>query len=59
VAYSKPVLVVHGGAWEIPDSEVEDHLRGMNAALEKGWSLLVEGASALNVIEEVGDVNGG
>lgn len=52
MAHSKPVLIVHGGAWEIPDSEVEDHLRGMNAALEKGWSLLVEGASALNVVEE-------
>jgi len=48
----KPSIVVHGGAWEIPDTEVRDHIDGINTALEKGWSLLNEGKRALDTVEE-------
>ena len=47
-----PVLVVHGGAWAIPDDMVEAHLRGVRNALAAGWSVLERGGSALDAIEE-------
>lgn len=40
-------MIVHGGAWAIPDDEVAPHLRGVQAALELGWKLLEAGATAL------------
>ena len=47
-----PVLVVHGGAWAIPDDMVEAHLKGVRSALAKGWQALTRGASALDAVEE-------
>ena len=44
-------LVVHGGAWNIPDSGVEASREGVQAALTLGWHALSEGASALDVVE--------
>ena len=46
-------LAVHGGAWNIPDDEVEAHLTGVAAALSLGWERLRGGASALDVVEVV------
>jgi len=39
-------LIVHAGAWEIPDNEVEAHVNACRSALEAGWKLLEAGASA-------------
>jgi L-asparaginase / beta-aspartyl-peptidase len=47
-----PVLVVHGGAWAIPDDMVEGHLRGVRNALAAGWRVLECGGAALDAIEE-------
>jgi beta-aspartyl-peptidase (threonine type) len=47
-----PVLVVHGGAWAIPDDMVESHLRGARNALAAGWLALGKGGSALDAVEE-------
>jgi beta-aspartyl-peptidase (threonine type) len=47
-----PVLVVHGGAWAIPDDMVEGHLRGVRNALAAGWRVLERGGAALDAIEE-------
>ena len=47
-----PVLLVHGGAWAIPDEVVEEHLRGVREAQAKGWSILEKGGSALDAVEE-------
>ena len=47
-----PVLVVHGGAWAIPDNMVEAHIHGVNDALAAGWRVLVRGGSALDAVEE-------
>jgi beta-aspartyl-peptidase (threonine type) len=47
-----PVLVVHGGAWAIPDDMVEGHLRGVRNALAAGWRVLEHGGAALDAIEE-------
>src|SRR5512138_739890 len=47
-----PVLVVHGGAWAIPDDMVEAHLNGVRRALAAGWKVLEGNGSALDAIEE-------
>jgi len=47
-----PVLVVHGGAWAIPDDVVGAHLAGVQKALAAGWSLLSRRGSALDAVEE-------
>ena len=47
-----PILVVHGGAWAIPDEVVEDHRRGVRNALRAGWEVLASGGSALKAVEE-------
>jgi len=46
-----PVLVIHGGAWAIPDDQVEAHGNGMRKAIEAGWSRLASGGSALDAVE--------
>lgn len=46
-----PVLVVHGGAWAIPDDMVEAHLNGVRNAVAAGWSILEQGGSALDAVE--------
>jgi beta-aspartyl-peptidase (threonine type) len=48
----QPVLVVHGGAWAIPDDMVEAHLNGVRNALVAGWRALERGGTALDAIEE-------
>ncbi len=47
----KPVLVIHGGAWSIPDDLVEAHLAGMRNAVAAGWAILASGGSALDAVE--------
>ncbi len=46
-------LAVHGGAWNIPDSTVEGHRRGLLGPLAEGRDALKKGASALHVVELV------
>jgi beta-aspartyl-peptidase (threonine type) len=45
-------LIVHGGAWQIPNDEVEDHCSGLARALERGVALLRAGRPALEVVVE-------
>jgi beta-aspartyl-peptidase (threonine type) len=47
-----PLLVVHGGAWSIPDDMVPCHVEGVRVALAAGWRVLERGGSALDAIEE-------
>jgi beta-aspartyl-peptidase (threonine type) len=44
-------LIVHGGAWDIPDDEVAPHLAGCRRALAAGWEALTNGRSALDAVE--------
>jgi beta-aspartyl-peptidase (threonine type) len=46
-------LLVHGGAWDIPDNEVAAHQDGLHQALARGAVLLQDGASAQDVVAEV------
>jgi beta-aspartyl-peptidase (threonine type) len=47
-----PVLVVHGGAWAIPDDMVDAHLNGVRNAIAAGWKVLERGGTALDAVEE-------
>ncbi|MFY9561642.1 MAG: isoaspartyl peptidase/L-asparaginase [Terriglobales bacterium] len=49
---SNPVLVVHGGAWAIPDDMVEAHLNGVRNAAAAGWRVLERGGCSLDAVEE-------
>jgi L-asparaginase / beta-aspartyl-peptidase len=49
---TNPVLVVHGGAWAIPDDMVDAHLNGVCNAAAAGWRALERGGSALDAVEE-------
>lgn len=44
-------LIVHGGAWAIPDAQVEAHQAGCRTALTTGWAILANGGSALDACE--------
>lgn len=46
-----PRMLVHGGAWAIPDAAVEAHLAGVRHAAEVGWRSLAAGGSAIEAVE--------
>ena len=46
-----PIMLVHGGAWAIPDDAVEAHLQGVCAAVAAGFDVLERGGSCLDAIE--------
>ncbi|HYX53760.1 MAG TPA: isoaspartyl peptidase/L-asparaginase [Candidatus Limnocylindrales bacterium] len=46
-----PVLVVHGGAWAMPDDVVDAHIRGVRAALDDAWRVLESGGRALDAVQ--------
>jgi L-asparaginase / beta-aspartyl-peptidase len=47
----KPTLLVHGGAWAIPDDAAAAHEAGVRAALEAGYTILTRGGTALDAVE--------
>ena len=47
----RPALIVHGGAWDIPDEAVDGCKSGCQRALAAGWSILSKGGKALDAIE--------
>jgi L-asparaginase / beta-aspartyl-peptidase len=47
-----PIIVVHGGAWAIPDDACHAHQEGVEQAAAAGWRALERGASALDAVEE-------
>src|SRR2546421_554771 len=47
----KPSLIVHGGAWNIPDEAVDACKSGCHRALAAGWAILSRAGSALDAIE--------
>ena len=51
LAGMRPALIVHGGAWDIPDEAVEACQDGMRRALEAGWAILLRGGAALDAVE--------
>jgi len=46
----KPVIIVHGGAWGIPDRLVEANLKGVEESVRSGWKVLEADGSALDAV---------
>jgi beta-aspartyl-peptidase (threonine type) len=46
-----PVLLIHGGAWAMPDDAVEAHQRGIANALAAGWAALARGGTSVDAVE--------
>ena len=47
----QPILLIHGGAWAMPDEAIAAHERGIAAALAAGWSALSRGGTAIDAVE--------
>jgi beta-aspartyl-peptidase (threonine type) len=47
----RPSLIVHGGAWDIPDEAIDACKAGCLRALHSGWDVLSRGGHALDAIE--------
>jgi beta-aspartyl-peptidase (threonine type) len=47
----QPILLIHGGAWAMPDNAIAAHERGIAAALTAGWSALSRGGTAVDAVE--------
>ncbi len=46
-----PLIVVHGGAWKIPEEEHTPHGEGCRRAALAGWEVLRAGRSAVDAVE--------
>jgi beta-aspartyl-peptidase (threonine type) len=49
-----PLLLVHGGAWAIPDAVLDAHRDGLEQVLDTGNALLHDSAPVLKMVTEVG-----
>jgi beta-aspartyl-peptidase (threonine type) len=48
---TSPILLIHGGAWAMPDDAIPAHEAGIASALAAGYALLARGASAVEAVE--------
>jgi len=48
---ASPLLLIHGGAWAMPDDAIAAHEAGIANALAAGYALLERGASAVDAVE--------
>ncbi|CAG9838237.1 unnamed protein product [Diabrotica balteata] len=48
----EPILLIHGGAGDIPDSRNEGKIQGLRKSMEIGFKILKEGGSALDAVEQ-------
>src|SRR6202020_3362246 len=48
---TQPVLLIHGGAWAMPDDAVGAHENGIANAMAAGYKLLERGSSAVDAVE--------
>jgi beta-aspartyl-peptidase (threonine type) len=48
---ANPLILVHGGAWAIPDDAIEAHRQGVRAAAAAGFSILQNGGTCLDAVE--------
>lgn len=48
---ARPAIIVHGGAWGIPDPEVKAHVQGVRLAAEAAWEVLDQGGTAIDAVE--------
>jgi len=48
----KIAIIVHGGAWSIPEYMAKDSIKGADYAARIGWDILLNGGSALDAVEK-------
>jgi beta-aspartyl-peptidase (threonine type) len=48
----RPTILVHGGAWKIPEETHPEHIEGTRVAAQAGWEILRQGGSALDAVEK-------
>ena len=46
-----PAIVIHGGAWAIPDKIADASQDGVKEAAKIGYKILMEGGSAVDAVE--------
>ncbi|MGB9029236.1 MAG: isoaspartyl peptidase/L-asparaginase [Acidobacteriaceae bacterium] len=46
-----PILLIHGGAWDIPADLLDAHEQGVFDALQEGWRILEQNGSALDAVQ--------
>ena len=46
-----PGIVIHGGAWAIPDKLAEKSTEGVKTAAKIGYEILMNGGSAVDAVE--------
>ena len=49
--HTKPTLIIHGGAWAMPDDAVAAHKNGIANALAAGYAILESGGTAVSAVE--------
>src|ERR1700754_5138309 len=47
----QPTLLIHGGAWAMPDDAIAAHERGIANALAAGWAALERGGTSVDAVE--------
>lgn len=47
----EPIIIVHGGAGDIPQSRVQGKLNGVKVAVIAGYKILEKGGNALDAVE--------
>jgi beta-aspartyl-peptidase (threonine type) len=50
--HTKPALIVHGGAWDVPSQDIDRCRAGAQRAIDRGWAVLISGGSAIDACEE-------
>ena len=48
---TSPIIITHGGAYDIPLETHQAHMDGSRQAAEIGWTILTRGGSALEAVE--------
>jgi len=51
ITKAAPTLLIHGGAWAMPDEEISAHERGIANALDAGYAVLERGGTAVEAVE--------
>jgi beta-aspartyl-peptidase (threonine type) len=49
--HTKPTLIIHGGAWAMPDDAIAAHENGIATALAVGYAVLEAGGTAVSAVE--------
>src|ERR1700741_3203630 len=47
----RPAIVVHGGAWAIPDHEWRQHREGVMRSAREAWKVISDGGSAVDAVQ--------